>query len=135
MLVGVLLAVRQTDMKLILAYTTTTALGSLVFLLGSTHYLIVKAAVAFLLAHALYKATLFMTVGDIKHQTGIRDIDKVRGLHKAMSIAFMAVLVAGASMPGLPPLFIRFLCKRIGVWSQSRGAVSFSYLNYYCCFF
>ena len=104
MLAGVLLAVRQTDMKLILAYTTITALGSLVFLLGSTYDLIIKAAVAFLLAHALYKATLFMAVGDIKHQTGTRDIDKVRGLHKAMPITFMAVLVAGASMAGLPPL-------------------------------
>ncbi|ACJ17851.1 putative monovalent cation/H+ antiporter subunit A [Coxiella burnetii] len=104
MLAGVLLAVRQTDMKLILAYTTITALGSLVFLLGSTHDLIIKAAVAFLLAHALYKATLFMAVGDIKHQTGTRDIGKVRGLHKAMPITFMAVLVAGASMAGLPPL-------------------------------
>ena len=104
MLVGVLLAVRQTDMKLILAYTTISALGSLVFLLGSTHDLIIKAAIAFLLAHALYKATLFMVVGDIQYQTGTRNIEKVRGLRKAMPITFIAVLVSGASMAGLPPV-------------------------------
>ena len=104
MLVGVLSAVRQTDMKLILAYTTVAALGSLVFLLGSTHDLIIKAAIAFLLTHALYKATLFMVVGDIQYQTGIRNIEKVRGLRKAMPITFIAVLVSCASMAGLPPL-------------------------------
>ena len=104
MLVGVLSAVRQTDMKLILAYTTIAALGSLVFLLGSTHDVIIKAAIAFLLVHALYKATFFMAVGDIQHQTGTRNIEKVRGLRKSMPMTFMAVLVSGASMAGLPPL-------------------------------
>src|SRR3990167_7327309 len=104
MIVGVLLAVRENDMKLMLAYTTVTALGSLIFLLGSTQDTVIKAAVAFLVAHALYKATLFMAIGDIQHQAGTRDIREVRGLHKAMPITFMAVLVAGASMAGLPPL-------------------------------
>lgn len=104
MMVGVLLAFKQYDMKLILAYTTVTALGSLVFLLGSDQVLVIKAAVAFLISHALYKATLFMVVGDIQHQTGTRHINEVRGLRRAMPITFLAALVAGASMAGLPPL-------------------------------
>ncbi|OCH98262.1 cation:proton antiporter [Legionella jamestowniensis] len=104
MIVGVFLAFRQTDMKLMLAYTTVTALGSLVFLLGSDQDVVIKAAVAFLISHALYKATLFMVIGDIEHQTGTRLITKVNGLRHAMPMTFMATLVAGASMAGLPPL-------------------------------
>ncbi|MDP1574000.1 MAG: proton-conducting transporter membrane subunit [Coxiellaceae bacterium] len=104
MLIGVLLAFKQTDMKLILAYSTITALGSLVFLLGSHNDNTIKAAVAFLISHALYKATLFMVVGDIQHQTGTRLITEVRGLRKSMPLTFMAALIAGSSMAGLPPL-------------------------------
>lgn len=104
MVVGVLLAFKQKDMKLILAYTTVTAMGSLVFLLGSDQDAVIKAAVAFLISHALYKATLFMVVGDIQHQTGVRLVTKVSGLRKAMPVTYMAAIVAGASMAGLPPL-------------------------------
>ena len=104
MITGVVMAAQQNDMKLLLAYTTVTALGSLIFLLGSTNDTVIKAAVAFLVAHALYKATLFMAIGDIQHQTKTRDIREVRGLHKAMPITFMAVLISGASMAGIPPL-------------------------------
>ncbi len=104
MLISALAAFRQLDMKLTLAYTTITALGSLVFTLASDHFLTTKAAVAFLLVHALYKANLFMAVGDIQHQTGSRHLKKIGGLHRAMPVTFLAVCVAGASMAGLPPL-------------------------------
>ncbi len=104
MLVGAWLAIKQTDMKLLLAYSTVTALGSLVFLLGSPHDMVIKAAVAFLVAHAFYKATLFMAVGDIQHQAGSRDLREISGLLKAMPITFAAILISGASMMGLPPL-------------------------------
>lgn len=104
MMIGVILAFRQTDMKLILAYTTITALGSLVFLLGSDQVAVIKAAIAFIISHALYKATLFMVVGDIETQTGTRQINEVRGLRKHMPLTFVAALVSCASMAGLPPL-------------------------------
>lgn len=104
MLTSALAAFKQFDMKLMLAYTTVIALGSLVFLLASTHAVTIKAAVSFLLVHGLYKATLFMAVGDIQHQTGTRHLKKVGGLHRVMPITFLAVLVASASMAGLPPL-------------------------------
>lgn len=104
MFVGALLAFKQDDLKLILAYTTVTALGSLVFLLGSSETMVIKAAIAFFISHALYKATLFMVVGDIQHQTGTRDMSQLGGLRKAMPITFLATIVAAASMAGLPPL-------------------------------
>lgn len=126
MMVGVLLAYRQIDMKLILAYTTITALGSLVFLLGSDQDTVIKAAVAFLISHALYKATLFMVVGDIQHQAGTRLITEVNGLHKAMPLTFMAAIVAGASMAGLPPL-LGFYVKEL-VYEANLAAPIASYI-------
>ncbi|WP_242604452.1 putative monovalent cation/H+ antiporter subunit A [Legionella gresilensis] len=126
MIIGVLLAFKETDMKLILAYTTVTALGSLVFLLGSDQDAVIKAAVAFLISHALYKATLFMVVGDIQHQAGIRSITKISGLRKAMPVTFMAALVAGASMAGLPPL-LGFYVKEL-VYEANLAAPVASYI-------
>lgn len=126
MIIGVLLAFKQTDMKLILAYTTVTALGSLVFLLGSNQDAVIKAAVAFLISHALYKATLFMVVGDIQHQTGTRLVNEIHGLHKAMPVTFMAALVAGASMAGLPPL-LGFYVKEL-VYEANLAAPIASYI-------
>jgi len=126
MMAGVLLAFRQTDMKLILAYTTVTALGSLVFLLGSDQDVVIKAAIAFLISHALYKATLFMVVGDIQHQAGTRSITEVNGLRKAMPLTFMAALIAGASMAGLPPL-LGFYVKEL-VYEANLAAPIASYV-------
>lgn len=126
MIIGVLLAFRQTDMKLILAYTTVTALGSLVFLLGSHQAAVIKAAIAFLISHALYKATLFMVVGDIQHQTGTRFVTEINGLRKAMPITFLAALVAGASMAGLPPL-LGFYVKEL-VYEANLAAPIASYV-------
>jgi len=126
MIAGVLLAFKQTDMKLILAYTTVTALGSLVFLLGSDQDAVIKAAVAFLISHALYKATLFMVVGDIQHQSGTRFVTEVNGLRKAMPLTFMAALVAGASMAGLPPL-LGFYVKEL-VYEANLAAPIASYI-------
>lgn len=104
MLTSALFAFKHYDMKLILAYTTITALGSLVVTLASNHELMIKAAVSFLLVHALYKANLFMAVGDIQHQTGTRHLKQVGGLHHAMPITMLAMCVAGSAMAGLPPL-------------------------------
>ncbi|MBX3708557.1 MAG: putative monovalent cation/H+ antiporter subunit A [Gammaproteobacteria bacterium] len=126
MMVGVLLAFKQTDMKLILAYTTVTALGSLIFLLGSDQDAVIKAAVAFLISHALYKATLFMVVGDIQHQVGARLVTEINGLRKAMPITFLAALVAGASMAGLPPL-LGFYVKEL-VYEANLAAPIASYI-------
>ena len=64
----------QKDVKSILAYTTLGVLGVLTMLLGIGSEYAIKAMVVFLLGHALYKATLFMVVGSIDHETGTRDV-------------------------------------------------------------
>ncbi len=110
LIVGALLALRQTDLKLMLAYTTMASLGLLVLLTGFGSPHAIEAAVLYLVAHALFKGALFMVAGIIDHEAGTRDIRKLGGLRRAMPITFAAALVAALSMAGLPPFF-GFLAK------------------------
>ena len=113
LLVGTLLAVRQTDLKLMLAYTTVASLGLLVMLtgLGSGHYAI-EAAVLYLVAHSLFKGGLFMVAGLIDHEAGTRDVTRLGGLMRLMPITFGAAVLGALSMGGLPPFF-GFLAKEV----------------------
>jgi multicomponent Na+:H+ antiporter subunit A len=110
LLVGAILALRQTDLKLMLAYTTVASLGLLVALTGTSDEAIIKGAALYLVAHALFKAALFMVAGTIDHEAGTRDLTKLGGLRAAMPITAAAALLAALSMGGLPP-FIGFLAK------------------------
>jgi multicomponent Na+:H+ antiporter subunit A len=73
MIVGAFLALRQTDLKLILAYLTVSALGILVLFIGLGTSEAIVAAIVFLLGHALYKGALFLVVGIVDHETGTRN--------------------------------------------------------------
>ncbi|MHA7882671.1 putative monovalent cation/H+ antiporter subunit A [Nitratireductor rhodophyticola] len=110
LLVGTLLAVRQTDLKLMLAYTTVASLGLLVMLTGVGSEKAVEAAVLYLVAHSMFKGALFMVAGLVDHESGTRDITKLGGLRKAMPVTFAAAVLAAASMGGVP-LFFGFLAK------------------------
>lgn len=110
MLTGAVLAIRQTDLKLMLAYTTVSSLGLLVMLTGIGTEHAIEAAVLYLVAHSLFKGALFMVAGIIDHEAGTRDVTKLGGLRKAMPITFMAAMTAALSMAGLPP-FLGFLAK------------------------
>lgn len=110
LMVGTLLAVRQTDLKLMLAYTTVASLGILVMLTGLGSDKAVEAAVLYLVAHSMFKGALFMVAGAIDHESGTRDVTTLGGLRSAMPITFAAALLAALSMGGLPPFF-GFLAK------------------------
>ncbi|MEI3803002.1 putative monovalent cation/H+ antiporter subunit A [Agrobacterium sp. CCNWLW32] len=120
MLTGALLAVRQTDLKLMLAYTTVSSLGLLVMLTGFGSDHAIEAAALYLVAHSLFKGALFMVAGIIDHETGTRDITKLGGLRKAMPITFVAALAAAISMAGLPPFF-GFLAKEEIYYALAHG--------------
>lgn len=120
MLTGALLAVRQTDLKLMLAYTTVSSLGLLVMLTGFGSDHAIEAAVLYLVAHSLFKGALFMVAGIIDHETGTRDVTKLGGLRKAMPITFAAALAAALSMAGLPPFF-GFLAKEEIYYALAHG--------------
>ena len=108
--VGTLLAIRQTDLKLMLAYTTVASLGLLVMLTGMGSDKAVEAAALYLMAHSMFKGALFMVAGLIDHEAGTRDITRLGGLRRAMPATFAAAMLAALSMGGLP-LFFGFLAK------------------------
>lgn len=110
MLTGAYLGLKQNDLKALLAYSTISQLGVLVALIGQGDEYAYKALVIGILAHALYKSSLFMSAGIIDHETGTRDLRKLGGLRRQMPILFILVLVPALSMAGLPPLF-GFLAK------------------------
>ncbi|MBM2577318.1 DUF4040 domain-containing protein [Jannaschia sp. Os4] len=99
-----LLAVRQTDIKQVLAYTTLMALGTLTLFLGLGTEYALEGAMLFLLVHALYKAALFLMIGIVDHGTGTRDARVLRGLARRMPVTFLCALLAILSMAGIPPL-------------------------------
>lgn len=98
-------ALFRLDLKGILAYSTISALGILVFLIGLGTKEALLAASVFILVHALYKATLFLVTGIIDHETGTRDIRKLGGLNKVMLPVGIAAMLAAISNAGIPPSF------------------------------
>ncbi len=112
LLLGAFLAIQKLDLKRILAYSTISILGALVFLLGVGTPLAVKGALTLLLAHSLYKGTLFMVAGILEHSTGEREIDKLSGLRRQMPLVALAAGAAALSMAGLPPL-LGFISKEV----------------------
>ena len=104
MLVGGYRALRQTDIKLILAYGTVSQLGFLTMVVGLGTPDAALAGLALLLAHGLFKATLFLVVGIIDHQAGTRDIRKLSGVYRSSRAFAVVAAIGAASMAGIPPL-------------------------------
>ncbi|MEL6184697.1 MAG: proton-conducting transporter membrane subunit, partial [Myxococcota bacterium] len=105
-------ALRQRDLKGVLAFTTTMALGLLVMLLGQGDEAAILAAMTYLLVHALYKGALFMTAGIVDHGAHTRDLDRLSGLRAKMPFTALATGVACASMAGIP-LLLGFVGKEL----------------------
>ncbi|WP_173923229.1 Na+/H+ antiporter subunit A [Agromyces sp. Marseille-P2726] len=110
MIVGGWRALRQYDLKLLLAYGTVSQLGFLVLVTGFGTRDAALAGVALLLAHALFKAALFLIVGIVDHAAGTRDWRKLSGLGRRMPVIATFAILAAASMAGLPPL-LGFVAK------------------------
>ncbi|WP_394690053.1 putative monovalent cation/H+ antiporter subunit A [Hoeflea sp.] len=128
LIVGTLLAIRQTDLKLMLAYTTVSSLGLLVMLTGFGSEYAISAAVLYLVAHSLFKGALFMVAGLIDHEAGTRDVTRLGGLRTAMPITFIAAMGAAISMGGLPPFF-GFLAKEeiyYALWATDPWSLIFT---------
>lgn len=109
MALGAYQALRETDLKAILARTTGSTLGMITLLygLGATGTDGLQ-----LLNHALYKGALFLVAGIVEHHAHTRDLHQLRGLRRAMPFAFLACVLASLSMAGVPPL-IGFAAKDV----------------------
>ncbi len=107
---GALAAFKQTDLKQMLAQSTIASLGLLVLLIGLGSETAIAGVVVYFVAHALYKAGLFMVVGAIDHEAGTRDITLLGGLADRMPVTFIAAGLGALAMIGLPPT-IAFFAK------------------------
>ncbi|NHC46975.1 Na+/H+ antiporter subunit A [Motilibacter aurantiacus] len=104
MLLGAWRALRQHDLKLLLAYGTVSQLGFLIALVAGGTADLALAGVTMLLAHALFKATLFLVVGIVDRTAGTRDLRELSGLGRKLPVLAVVAALAAASMAGLPPL-------------------------------
>lgn len=107
-------ALRQTDLKLLLAYGTVSQLGMLIAVFGAGESKLLFAGTALLAAHAVFKASLFMVVGIIDHSTGTREISELSGLRKSMPVVAVTAVIGGASMAGFIGL-AGFLAKEAAI--------------------
>ena len=110
MLLGGWMALKQRDLKLILAYGTVSQLGFITAIIAIGSREAMQAGLALTIAHSLFKAALFMIVGAIDHAAGTRDIDKLAGLGKKKPALYLLAIIPAMSMAGIPPL-VGFVAK------------------------
>ena len=112
MVLGGVSAIRYTDMKALLAYATVAVLGTLVMLLAFREEYAYEAFVVTVLAHALYKAPLFLSAGIVDHAMGSRDLRRLANLARTMPLVAVTVVLAALSMSGVIPT-MGFLAKEL----------------------
>ncbi|MEO8616072.1 MAG: NADH-quinone oxidoreductase subunit L [Luteolibacter sp.] len=123
-LYAALVALAQTDIKRILAYSTVSQLGFMMLALGTGG---VAAAMFHLIAHAFFKALLFLSAGSVIHGcNGEQDIRKMGGLSKAMPRTFAAYAVGMMALSGFPFVFSGFWSKEAilhsaQIWPGGKG--------------
>ena len=97
-------ALRETDIKRILAQSTISQLAFILFGLSFASPISISGAILFIFAHALGKAALFLSAGIIEHATGTRDIRELGGLIKALPVTGAAFAISALSVAGIPPM-------------------------------
>ncbi len=129
LLLGAKTALFRDDLKAVLASSTVSHLGLITFLLGLGTKAAALAAMVHILAHASFKAALFLLAGIVDHAAGTRDLRRLGGLRRLMPVSFALTLVAGLSMAGVPPLS-GFLSKELmleeaahTLWAGTGGLV------------
>ncbi|MFC7620872.1 Na+/H+ antiporter subunit A [Microlunatus sp. GCM10028923] len=110
MIIGAWRALRQYDIKVLLAYGTVSQLGFLIFMCGLGTRSAELAGIAMIISHALFKAALFLVVGIVDRSAGSRDIRRLSGLGRSLPVIAVTAALASASMAAVPPL-IGFVTK------------------------
>src|SRR6202007_1248190 len=107
-LLAATIALKQNDIKKVLAYSTVSQLGYMFLALGTGAYV---AAVFHVTTHAFFKALLFLGAGSVIHAMGgEQDIRRMGGLKKALPITFMTMILGTIAISGVPP-FSGFFSK------------------------
>jgi multicomponent Na+:H+ antiporter subunit A len=121
MVIGGWRALRQNDLKRLLAFGTVSQLGLLMVLLGAGTPEAALAGAALLLSHGLFKATLFLSVGAVDHATGTRDLRQLSGVGRQAPLLAVAATLAALSMAGVPPL-LGFISKEAAYEAYVTGS-------------
>ncbi len=100
--IGFILALSQTDIKLILAYSTVSQIGLIIFGLFLNSYYSYYGAIYHIINHAVFKSALFLTAGIIYDEYGTRDIRKIRGVFKRMPYVSIIILISMLGITGAP---------------------------------
>ena len=106
-LLAAIIACTQTDIKRVLAYSTMSQIGYMMFALGSYGYV---ASMFHLFTHAFFKALLFLCAGVIIHQVHSNEMKAMGGLRKVMPFTHVCFLIACLAISGIPP-FSGFFSK------------------------
>ncbi|USQ76305.1 Na+/H+ antiporter subunit A [Ornithinimicrobium cryptoxanthini] len=114
MLLGGYRALRQYDLKLLLAYGTVSQLGFITLLVGFGTQGMAMAGLGLLLSHSLFKSCLFLTVGTVEHATGTRDVRRLSGIGRRMPWLTAGAILAALSMAGVGPV-LGFAAKETAI--------------------
>lgn len=136
MLLGIILALKQNDLKRLLAYSSVSQMGYILAGIGLGTYLGCYGGLYHLLNHALYKSLLFMSVGAVMYATGTRQISELGGLKKQMPVTSACYFLGALALAGFPPLngfwsklTIYLALARAGMWWVAGIAVLTSILT------
>ncbi|MDR2583143.1 MAG: NADH-quinone oxidoreductase subunit L [Fibromonadaceae bacterium] len=120
-----IIACTQKDIKRILAYSTLSQLGYMMFALGVGGY---TASMFHVFTHAFFKCMLFLIAGSVIHAVHSNSLDEMGGLRKKMPFAYFSCLVACLAIAGIPP-FSGFWSKDeilLSAWAAGNYAVFFA---------
>jgi len=112
MLIGVLLALLQTDVKRLLAYHSISQMGYILLGIGLGTKLGLAGGLYHLVNHAMFKGLLFLCMGAVIYSTGTRKLDNLGGLWKRMPITTSTCIIAALAISGIPP-FNGFASKTV----------------------
>jgi multicomponent Na+:H+ antiporter subunit D len=136
MVVGVLMAIGQWDMKRLFAYHSISQIGYVVLGLGIGTPLGIVGGLYHLINHSVFKSLLFLNAGAVEYATGTRDLKKLGGLHKKMPVTGTTSLVASMSIAGIPPLngfwsklIIVIACVQAGYYGMGVWAIFVSLIT------
>jgi formate hydrogenlyase subunit 3/multisubunit Na+/H+ antiporter MnhD subunit len=102
MLVGVLYALVQTDLKRLLAFSTVSQIGYMITGIGLGTPLGIAAGLLHCINHGFFKSSLFLAAGSVQHATGTRDMDQLGGLASKMPRTTAVWMISVGSMMGIP---------------------------------
>ncbi len=138
-IVGGLLALGQSDLKRMLAYSSISQVGYIILGLGIGTPMAILGALFHLFNHSIFKSLLFLNSGAVEYATGTRDLEKLGGLREKMPITANTSLIASMGISGIPPfngffskLLIIFACIKsgyigYGIWAIIGSVLTISY--------